>query len=130
MAPALPLYQRQDHENGSATAREGQNEDADHLFTSGEICFLSFDIEYGGDCRGIVHELCAEFAPMVIKETSNVSNATDKAALIQLHSDCFHMYVNVNPGDRAIWDEHATAVHGVKATDECMCMKSKMRSMV
>ena len=77
-------------------------------------------------CIGSV--LCSEFAPMVIKETSNVSNATDKAALIQLHSDCFHMYVNVNPGDRAIWDEHATAVHGVKATDECM--KSKMRRMV
>eukprot|EP00956_Cyclotella_meneghiniana_P004889 scaffold6048_cov90-Cyclotella_meneghiniana.AAC.4 len=38
------------------------------------------------------------------------------------------MYVNVNPGDRAIWDEHATAVHGVKATDECMRMKSKMRT--
>eukprot|EP00956_Cyclotella_meneghiniana_P004890 scaffold6048_cov90-Cyclotella_meneghiniana.AAC.5 len=84
VAPALRLHERQsqdqDQENGSATAREGQNEDADHLFTSGEICFLSFDIEYGGDCRGIVHQLCSEFAPMVIKEMSNVSNATDKAA--------------------------------------------------
>jgi hypothetical protein len=40
--PALPLCERQ--ERGGVTARKGRNEEADHLFVNGEICFLSFDI--------------------------------------------------------------------------------------
>lgn len=52
VAPALPLRERQ--ENGGATHRKGRNEEADHLFASGEVCFLSFDIEHGGEYCGIV----------------------------------------------------------------------------
>ena len=55
---------------------------------------------------------------MGIQEAPNGSNGNDKPASILHHSDCFDMYVN--PGDRAIWDDHATAVHGLKATDECI----------
>ena len=40
--PALPLRERQ--EMGGVMARKGRNEEADHLFINGEICFLSFDI--------------------------------------------------------------------------------------
>lgn len=43
--PALPLRERQ--EMGGVTARKGRNEEADHLFVHGEICFLSFDLEHG-----------------------------------------------------------------------------------
>ena len=62
VAPALPLRERQ--EIGGATARRGRNEEADHLFTTGEISLLSFDIEHGGEYCGIV-QLSAEFVTLL-----------------------------------------------------------------
>ena len=108
VAPALPLRERQ--EIGGATARKGRNEEADHLFATGEICFLSFDIEHGGEYCGIL-QLSAEFVRLGIEEAANGSNANDKASYLHRHTECFDMYVN--PGDSAIWDEHASAVHGL-----------------
>ena len=72
VAPALPLRERQ--ENGGATHRKGRNEEADHLFTTGEVCFLSFDIEHGGEYCGII-QLSAEYVRMGIQEAANGSNA-------------------------------------------------------
>ena len=50
--PVLPLRELQ--EMGGVTAQKGQNEEADHLFVNGERCFLSFDIEHGGEYCCIV----------------------------------------------------------------------------
>ena len=113
--PALTLCKCQ--EMGGVTARKGQNEEADHLLINGEICFLSFDIEHCGEYCGIV-QLSAQFIRMAIEEVVNVSNRADKPAYVNRHSECFDMYVN--PGDKAIWDDHTTAVHGLRATDDCI----------
>ncbi len=53
---------------------------------------------------------------MAIEEAANDSYSADKPAHVNRHSECFDMYVN--PGDRAIWDDHTTAVHGLRATDD------------
>ena len=122
VAPALPLRERE--EIGSATARKGRNEEADHLFADGEICFLSFDIEHGGEYCGIL-QLSAEFVRLGIEEAANGSYSNDKASYVHRHTECFDMYVN--QGDSAFWDEHASAVHGLKPTDDCIRNAEEIR---
>jgi hypothetical protein len=86
---------------------------ADHLMNNKEFCMLSFDIEHGGEYCGIV-QLSAEFCRMKLQEKKK-STTKDSLDDWSRHTDTFNAYVN--PGDRAIWGDAMTAVHGLRRTD-------------
>ena len=53
-----------------------------------------------------------------MEEPASGVTTADKLESIEKEVDTFNEYVN--PGDSAIWDEHAAAVHGLKRTDDCI----------
>ena len=80
----LPLRERQ--ENDSVAHMKGRNEEAGHLFTTGKVCFLTFDIEHRGECCGII-QISAEFIRMSIEdeEPANGFKSNDKPAYVDRH---------------------------------------------
>lgn len=63
----LPLCKR--HKINYLAARKGQSPDADHLFLSGDVCLLSFDLEHGGEYCWMV-QLSAQLIHMRIQEAT------------------------------------------------------------
>jgi hypothetical protein len=86
---------------------------ADHIIKDKDFCLLSFDLKHGGEYCGIV-QFSAEFCRMKLKEAKKGSTK-DSLEDWHRHTDTFNSYVN--PGDRAIWDDSMTAVHGLRRTD-------------
>ena len=111
--PSLPERERQEIDD--STARKGRSKPADHLFQSGDVCVLSFDLEHGGDYCGIV-QLSAELMTLRLKESANGSATADKLEDLYKNPTTFNEYVN--PGENAIWDEYCTGIHGIRATDD------------
>ena len=79
---------------------------AHELFKQEKLVYISFDIETGGEYCGIVQISAQIFR--VVKH-----NSTYESNIEQENFD-----EHVKPPDDAIWDQHATAVHGLTKDDE------------
>ena len=86
---------------------------ADHLMNNKEVCLLSFDLEHCGEYGGII-QLSAEMTRIELTQMGS-SSTKDTLADWATHSEPFNSYVN--PGDNALWDDAATAVHGIRRSD-------------
>ena len=90
---------------------------AHHHLRAGKVVFLSFDIETGGEFCGIL-QLSAEIARIELLPTTTakgvVSSTGDTASSIRRESGTFNSFVN--PGEGAIYGEHAVAIHGLHAS--------------
>jgi len=85
---------------------------ADYLIHDKEFCLLSLDLEHGGEYCGIV-QLSAEMCRLKLKEPAR--GCKDSVENWERHTDVFNEYVN--PGENALWDDSATAVHGLRRSD-------------
>ena len=83
----------------------------------GDVCLLSFDLEHGGEYCGVV-QLSAELISLEISEAPNGSVTGDKLESAVKNPTNFNEYVNL--GEGVIWDDYCTAIHGLRATDDCI----------
>ena len=87
---------------------------AHHKFEANRVVFVSFDIETGGEYCGIL-QISAEIVRVdVLPTVSNngkISNLKDYSSNIRREVNAFNEYVK--PHEGAIWDAHATRIHGL-----------------
>ncbi len=76
---------------------------------AGEVAFLSFDVETGGELCGIVQISCQIFC-FALPASSTSSSQT-----ITTNEDLFNKYVR--PQEGAIWSQYAINVHGITPSD-------------
>jgi hypothetical protein len=111
VAPELPTLEHADL--GQASAPCNGRSPADHLSDNKEVCFLSFDMEHGGDCCGPLQItgqiICAWLKP------SGRSATKDTLESFKADPRVFNKYVK--PTENAIWDEQLKEIHGLRRTD-------------
>ena len=90
---------------------------AHHHLRAGKLVFISFDIETGGEFCGIL-QLSAEISRIELLPKINakgiVSSTGDTASNIKREVETFNSFVN--PGEGAIYGDHAVAIHGLHAS--------------
>ena len=111
------------HQHPLETPHKGENNIpkgrsiAHPLFRDNKVAFLSFDIETGGEHCGIL-QLSAEIVRFELAPTTTskgvVSTTNDTAVNVRRGPTTFNSYVN--PGEGAIYAEHASSVHGLNAS--------------
>ena len=90
---------------------------AHHHLRAGKLVFVSFDIETGGEFCGIL-QLSTEIAriELLTKTTAKgvVFSTGDTSTNIQREAQTFNSFIN--PGEGAIYGDHAVAIHGLHAS--------------